>query len=134
MKVLPTNQRSIKWLSTFFVALFLFSFNSLQAQDYVSSSEAEDLLADKVVQLDQQLDQGNISADDHKLNIKFVQYMLEDGLNRYDFESNASNSTRIANIYEELLQNIETHLLETHPQHSSTIASIKEDLKSLLQQ
>jgi hypothetical protein len=134
MKVSPTTKGTFRWFFTFCLALFLFSVNSLQAQTYVSSNVAKQRLTTKANQLDNQLAQGTISQIDYTVKIKFVIYVLENGIGNHNFASNAENNDKVAGIYASALQTAETNFLGTHPQYAIELNTIKEEVDTLLQQ
>lgn len=134
MKFSPTTQKPFKWLFAFLLACFLIPFNGLQAQTYVSSSVAKDRLTTKANQLDAQFAQGTISQVDYTISIKFVRYVLEDGITNHEFNSSAANTDKITGLYQGALQTAETAILNAFPQNAIEITSIKEELDTLLQQ
>ena len=134
MKFTPTVRRSKKWLYTSLLAFLFLSFNSLQAQDFVSSDVAKDRLETKSSELDTDFAQGNLSQMDYTLRIKFVASVLNDGLRNQSFTVNAANSAKVNALYESILQAAQDHLMVSHSQHANTINTIKEELDTLLRQ
>ncbi|MEO1259068.1 MAG: hypothetical protein AAFZ15_09745 [Bacteroidota bacterium] len=134
MKVKPTVRRSRRWLYTSLLAFLFLSFNSLQAQDFVSSDVAKDRLETKSSELDDDYAQGNLSQMDYTLRIKFVASVLTDGIGNQRFTANAANSAKVNALYESMLQAAQDHLMSSHSQHASTINTIKEEMDALLRQ
>ena len=135
MKVLLTSQWPYAkiWRFNFLLAFFLFSFSSLQAQDYVSSDVAKDRLTTKAHQLDAQLEQGAISQSEHTINTKFLKSVLNE-IGNYDFDWNAENSAELTQIFENAFHTAHTNTLQAHPQNANTIDPIQDELDTLLQQ
>ncbi len=122
-----------KWLFTFFLSLFLFSFNSLQAQDYVSSDIAKDLLIEKAQAAEDMADLGAMSELDKDINNLFIKHVLNEFENQ-DFVWSAEHKDKIIQIVEDVLQKAHTNTLQAHPQYVNKISTIKDELDTLMQQ
>ena len=133
MKVTPFVKRPKNWLMTLMLAFLFISFNSLQAQTYVSSETAIDRLNNKAQSLDDQVVQGAITPVDHEVNIALLKYVLNE-IENYDFVWSTENQAEIIQIFENVLQIGETNTDADYPQHASKIDAFKAELDVLLQQ
>ena len=135
MKVTLLTQQPFanKWLFTFFLSLFLFSFNSLQAQDYVSSDTAKDRLLEKAQAVQDMFDLGAMTELDKDINNLFIKNVLNE-LEIQDFIWSAEHKDKINQIVEGILQNANTKTLQAHPLQASKINNIENELDLLIQQ